>query len=285
MKIIRKAKQFQEIMEKERLRGRTLGFVPTMGALHEGHLALVHASRKQNQITAVSIFVNPTQFGPNEDFSKYPRVLRQDSLLLKKAKVDYLFYPSVDEIYPSHNSFSVKLDPQAEFATGLCGRFRPGHFEGVATVVVKLFNLSGACRVYLGAKDYQQTVVIRNVVRDLLLPIQIVVCPTVREKDGLAMSSRNRYLSTEERLHAAAIPQALSSLRHSFKSSKRTFALLASCRKKAIQYLKQNGLKVQYFECVDAATLAPIRGGRPKRILAAVACYAGKTRLIDNVII
>lgn len=284
MKIIRSAKQFQKTLERERGRGRTIGFVPTMGALHAGHLALVHEAIKKNDITAVSIFVNPAQFGPNEDFNKYPRVLNQDARLLRRAGVNYLFYPAVEEIYPEGCSFSVKLDSEAGFAKGLCGRFRPGHFEGVATVVAKLFNLSGACRAYFGAKDYQQTVVIRNLVKDLLLPVQIVVRPTVREKDGLAMSSRNRYLNSDERKRAAVIYQALSGLKYCLENPSSSRLNLKVLKKQAVAHLEREGLVVQYFEIVDAETLLPA-GELRAQMVAAAACFCGKTRLIDNAII
>ncbi len=284
MKIIRSAKQFQKMLEAERLRKRTVGFVPTMGALHAGHLALVQASKKKNKITAVSIFVNPAQFGPNEDFKKYPRVLNQDAKLLREAGVDYLFYPSVDEIYPKGCSFSVQVNPEAGITKGLCARFRPGHFEGVATVVAKLFNLSGACRVYFGAKDYQQTVVIRNLIKDLLIPVQMIVCPTLREKDGLAMSSRNRYLSAKERSQAAEIPKVLSALKRSLKILGSVGMDLASLKKQAVSSLEEAGLRVQYFEFVEPETLL-LLAKKQSKMLVAVACFAGKTRLIDNLML
>lgn len=284
MKTIRSAKQFQKTLERERVRGRTIGFVPTMGALHEGHLALVRESKKKNKITAVSIFVNPTQFGPNEDFNKYPRVLNQDAKLLEKGGVDYLFYPSVEEIYPKDCAFSVKLKPEASFVTGLCGRFRPGHFEGVATVVTKLFNITGECAAYFGAKDYQQTVVIQNLVKDLLLPIRLVVCPTVREKDGLALSSRNRYLNPDERKRAAVIYQVLSGLKHCLENPSSQLLNLKLLKKQAVEHLEREGLVVQYFEIVDSSTLSAATTIQPQMVVA-TACFCGKTRLIDNVII
>ena len=284
MKIIRTAKQFQKTLERERLRGRSIGFIPTMGALHAGHLALVQAAKKKNQVIAVSIFVNPTQFGPNEDFEKYPRVFNQDSKLLKKSGVDYLFYPAVEEIYPSVNALSIQLHPDAMYVKGLCGRYRPGHFDGVATVVAKLFNLSGACHAYFGAKDFQQTVVIKYLVREMHFPVQIVVCPTLREKDGLAMSSRNQYLSREERLRAAEISKVLMGLKRSLKNLDSIGRDLRPLRKQAIAYLESKALSVQYLEIVNPETLAPLTKTQSK-MLVAVACFCGKTRLIDNVII
>jgi len=284
MKVIRSANKFQLALESERKKGRQIGFVPTMGALHEGHLALVRAAKKKNVIVAVSIFVNPTQFGPTEDFKKYPRVLDQDSQLLKKAGVDYLFYPSVEEIYPKGNFVSIQLDSKAAFMQGLCARFRPGHFEGVATVVAKLFNLTGACRAYFGAKDYQQTVVVKRLVQDFLMPVQIVVCPTIREKDGLAMSSRNRYLTSEERHQALMISQVLLALKRSLEKASVSSMSFDLLKKQAANYLQRGGLKIQYFELVDPVTLSAVSQIQTKMV-ALVACYCGKTRLIDNVII
>ena len=285
MKIIRTAKLFQKTLERERRRGRSIGFVPTMGALHAGHLALVQAARK-NQIVAVSIFVNPTQFGPAEDFTKYPRVLTQDAQLLKKAGVDYLFYPSVEEMYPSSDALSIRFHPQATYVKGLCARYRPGHFEGVATVVAKLFNLSGSCRAYFGAKDYQQTIVIKHLIKDMLFPVQIIVCPTLREKDGLAMSSRNRYLSVQERRQAAWIYQLLTGLKRSIENFPLKQINLALLRKQAVASIERQGIRVQYLEIVDAEALTPVEGAPfPRRVVAAMAGYVGKTRLIDNVII
>ena len=284
MKIIRTAKQFQKTLERERLRGRAVGFIPTMGALHAGHLTLVQAAKNKNQLVAASVFVNPTQFGPHEDFKKYPRVLAQDAKLLKKAGVDYLFYPSVNEMYPRAEALSIQFHPQASYVKGLCGRFRPGHFEGVATVVAKLFNLSGACRAYFGAKDYQQTIVIKQLVKEMLFPVQIVVCPTLREKDGLAMSSRNQYLSQDERLRATEISRVLFALRQSLKNSGSADMDLKPLKKQAITHLDGKGLNVQYLEIVNPQTLAPLTKIQ-SRMLVAVACFCGKTRLIDNVII
>lgn len=284
MKIIRSAETFRKALESARLRRKSIGFIPTMGALHEGHLALVRASKKQNQVNAVSIFVNPAQFGPNEDFKKYPRVLEQDAKLLRSVGVDYLFYPAVNEIYPEGCAFSVKLDGAAAFARELCGQFRPGHFDGVATVVAKLFSLTGPCRAYFGAKDYQQTVVVRRMVNDLLLPVKIIVRPTIREKDGLAMSSRNRYLNPEERQRAVLIYQALSGLKRCCENSSAGVLNLKLLQKQAVENLRRGGLSVQYFKIVNPLTLEPLTEIQPE-MLAAAACFAGKTRLIDNVII
>lgn len=282
MKIIRSAKLFQKTLELERARGKSIGFVPTMGALHEGHLSLVRESKKQNDLTAVSIFVNPTQFGPREDFKKYPRVLKQDSALLKKARIDYLFYPSVEEIYPAGTVCSVKIDATKNpyLINSLCGKYRPGHFEGVATVVAKLFNLSGVCTAYFGGKDWQQTRVIKSLIEDFKFPVNLKVLPTLREKDGLAMSSRNRYLSFSDRRKAGLFARVL-------KVAARKAAEkepLARIQKTALWDLKRLGVLPQYFEFVDGQTLEPIKKSRRGMRLIA-ACFVGKTRLIDNVII
>jgi len=282
MKIIRSAKLFQKTLELGRARGKSIGFVPTMGALHEGHLSLVRESKKQNDLTAVSIFVNPTQFGPQEDFKKYPRVLKQDSALLKKTGIDYLFYPSVGEIYPEGTVCSVKIDAVKNpyLIYSLCGKYRPGHFEGVATVVAKLFNLSGACTAYFGEKDWQQTRVIKRLIEDFKFPVSLKVLPTLREKDGLAMSSRNRYLSFSDRRKAGLFARALKIAAR--KAS--TNESLERIQKTALWDLKRLGLRPQYFEFVDGQTLQPLKKSRRGMRLIA-ACFAGKTRLIDNVII
>lgn len=284
MKIISKAKLFQKTLEGERRKGHSIGFIPTMGALHAGHLALVRAAKKQNSITAVSLFVNPTQFGPHEDFKKYPRDLKRDAALLRRAGVDYLFCPAVDEIYPKGEVFQVRVSDSSFLTQSLCGRFRPGHFDGVAMVVAKLFALTGACRAYFGAKDYQQTVVIKKLVRDMFFSIQVIVCPTVRDKDGMALSSRNQYLSPGERKQAVKISQVLFALKRSWSRAKRLPFSLELVKKQAVRNLEQAGLRVQYFEAVDPETLAPLRESQSK-ILVATACFAGKTRLIDNVIL
>lgn len=282
MILIRSAKQFQATLEKARRSGKSIGFVPTMGALHEGHLSLVRKSKKQNSLTAVSIFVNPAQFGPKEDFKKYPRVLKQDSELLKKAGVDYLFYPSVEEIYPVGTVCSVKINAVKNpyLINSLCGKYRPGHFEGVATVVAKLFNLTGACTAYFGEKDWQQTRVIKKLIEDFKFQVELKVLPTLRESDGLAMSSRNRYLSFSDRRKAGLFARILKSAVKK-AAAKEPFTRV---RQAALWDLKQLGIKTQYFEFVDGQTLEPISSGRRGMRLIA-ACFVGQTRLIDNVII
>ena len=279
MKIIRNSKQLQRILQKERARGKSIGFVPTMGALHEGHLSLVRASDRGNDITVVSIFVNPTQFGPKEDYKKYPRVLGTDMKKLRATKTDYLFLPSVADMYPEGCATFIEVSPKL---TGvLCGKFRPGHFRGVATVVAKLLNIVGPCQLYLGSKDYQQATVLSRLVHDLKIDCRVCVIPTVREADGLAMSSRNRYLSPAERSRALSISRVLSNLKKNLMKKRRTIVKL---RANAIKELKENVDRLQYLEIVDPVTLEPIKKYQNKMV-AMTACFVGKTRLIDNVII
>lgn len=283
MKIIRNVNQLQKALQTERTRGKSVGFVPTMGALHAGHLSLVQASNRENDFTVVSIFVNPTQFGPKEDFSKYPRVLEQDQRLLIAAKTDFLFYPSVQEMYPEGlgSLLKIKGAKWPRLAQGLCGSFRPRHFQGVVTVVAKLLSAVGPCRLYLGAKDYQQAAVISQMVRDSKMKVSVKIWPTVREKDGLAMSSRNRYLSPEERKRALLISRTLFELRRKAGLRKSS---LAKLRKTAIQELKAGVDRIQYFEIVDPETLKPLQQFQ-RKMVALTACFVGETRLIDNVII
>jgi len=283
MEIIRDVKQLQRILQIKRADGRRVGFVPTMGALHAGHLSLVRASNRENDITVVSIFVNPTQFGPNEDFEKYPRVLCRDQQLLAKARTDYLFYPSVKTMYPEGLAKPLKIKGAKwpRLAKGLCGKFRPGHFQGVVTVVAKLLSAVGSCRLYLGAKDYQQAAVIRQMVKDLKINVQVRIRPTVREEDGLAMSSRNRYLSSDERRRALAISRVLFGLKRDLKNKEGTVPGLKAAARRV---LAKSVDRVQYFEVVDPKTLVPVKRYRSKMAVLA-ACFVGKTRLIDNVII
>lgn len=278
MKVIKSAAQFQKEMERLRKQGKTIGFVPTMGALHEGHLSLVRAAKKENKIAAVSIFVNPAQFGPKEDLKKYPRPLSRDKALLKKVHTDYLFLPGVTDIYPEN--FSTFVEPGPALTSGLCGKFRPGHFRGVATVVAKLFNIAKPHRAYFGLKDYQQAAVIIRMVKDLNMDLEIRPMPTVREKDGLAMSSRNQYLSPEERKRALGISKTLFHIRAKVMSGNRD---LADLKKEGLSRMRAFADSVDYLEIVDAETLESLK--KPARRMACLAAVrVGKTRLIDNVI-
>ena len=278
MKIIRNPQTFQKEMNKLRRQGKTLGLVPTMGALHEGHLSLVRQARKENQIVVVSIFVNPLQFGPHEDFRHYPRNLKKDSALLAKEKVDFIFAPSAKSLYPADSQTLVEV---TALSNRLCGKFRPGHFRGVATVVAKLFNLARPHRAYFGAKDYQQAMIIKQLARDLDFGIDIQVLPIIRDRDGLALSSRNAYLSPGERSRALSIPHALVWARQEIKHGNRDLRALRSGIRLR---LSKNLDRIDYIEVMQPDNLKPVKRILGK-LLVAVAGWVGKTRLIDNVII
>jgi pantoate--beta-alanine ligase len=260
-------------------RGATIGLVPTMGALHEGHAALIRAARAASGFVVVSVFVNPTQFGPKEDFAKYPRTLEADRKVCDDAGADLIFAPSAAEMYPDR---SVTVVEVRELDEVLCGASRPGHFRGVGTVVLKLFNIVRPDVAHFGAKDYQQTRVIRQMVRDLNVPVEVRVEPTVREPDGLALSSRNRYLSPAERAAAPRIYQALQAARARALGGETDAARLESALRAELGTIP--GARVDYASIVDAESLRPLaRLDRPA--VAAVAVVLGTTRLIDNVVI
>jgi pantoate--beta-alanine ligase len=257
----------------------TLGLVPTMGFLHKGHVSLIDRARADCGAVAVSVFVNPTQFGPNEDLSRYPRDLERDLALMSEAGVDLVFVPEVDQIYPPGFASSIDVGP---VATILEGASRPGHFAGVATVVAKLFNIVQPTRAYFGQKDAQQIVVIKRMVRDLDLPVEIVVRPTVREADGLALSSRNSYLSPAERKQAAVLYRALSAAREAFEGGERTAAVLRGIVADAIA--AEPGVRIDYVSVADPETLAECQlAGRGA--IVSLAAFFGKTRLIDNIVL
>lgn len=281
MKVIKTIKEMQELSRSLILQGKRLGFVPTMGALHEGHLSLVRQARKDNDVVIVSIFVNPIQFGPREDFARYPRDLEGDSEKLKNESVDILFYPDVREMYPEGYKTFIEVQGLSD---KLCGAFRPGHFSGVATVVTKLFNIVKPHRAYFGLKDYQQTVIIKKMVNDLNMDIEIVTCPTVREPDGLAMSSRNLYLKADERKAATVIYRTLleaEKLIREFKSPEEVRTIM-------LERLKSESLvsSIDYAGIYDPETLEEIKDySEDKEILIAIALRIGNTRLIDNIIV
>jgi pantoate--beta-alanine ligase len=251
-----------------------IGFVPTMGALHEGHLSLVRRARKDFKKVAVSIFVNPTQFGPGEDFNRYPRTLAADRRLLAGLGDVAVYAPPVDEVYPAGFATEVKISgPLNEV---LEARWRPDHFDGVATVVARLFGLVKPHTAYFGLKDYQQFLVVSQMNRDLALGVKILGCPTVREKDGLALSSRNRYLSPEERRTALVLSDALRHVKALAARGERRVAVLEKAGKALLK-----GVKVQYFAVADARTLRPLKKIEGPAV-ALTACLLGKTRLIDN---
>ena len=257
----------------------TLGFVPTMGYLHAGHIALVEQAKSENQSVAVSIFVNPTQFGPTEDFARYPRDLARDLAMLEAAGTDLVFMPPVAEMYPP--GFSTYVDVEGVTAV-LEGAVRPGHFRGVATVVCKLLNIVGAERAYFGQKDAQQTVVIRRMVRDLHLPTEIVVVPTIREPDGLAMSSRNAYLTAEQREAALVLYRALLAARAAWADGERRTATI---KERMNDVLAREPLaQVEYVSVADRETLAEIEVITGD-VLVSLAVRIGQTRLIDNILL
>ncbi len=259
-----------------RKKGLSVGLVPTMGALHSGHAALVRRAKKECDRVIVTVFVNPLQFGPNEDFGRYPRALPADRVLVAAAGAAAVYAPSVAEMYPEGFRTHVEVEGLSEL---YCGHYRPGHFRGVATVVLKLFNQVRADRAYFGEKDFQQVGILERMTVDLDVPVKILRVPTVRERDGMALSSRNAYLSTEERAAAPALRAALEAgAKAGRKRGARPAAVVAAVRKA----LARTALKVQYAAVADAGTLEPasdLRG--PRRLL--IAAYLGKTRLIDNI--
>jgi pantoate--beta-alanine ligase len=258
----------------------TIALVPTMGYLHEGHLALVDRARERADVVVMSIFVNPLQFGAGEDLERYPRDLERDAALARGRGVDIIFAPSVGEMYP-HGEPAVQVAP-IRLADTLCGASRPGHFQGMLTVVAKLFQIVQPAVAIFGQKDFQQAVLIRRMVDDLDIPVEIEVAPIVREGDGLALSSRNVYLSPEERLQALALPRALEAARTAFAEGERDGARL---RERAHQVLERTPeVRLQYLELVDAATLEAMSEAVPGAVLA-LAAHVGRTRLIDNVIL
>ncbi len=283
MEIIRIPRFMQDISKNYIIRGKTIGFVPTMGALHEGHLSLVRRSKEENDITVVSIFVNPIQFGPKEDFNQYPRDIDGDSEKLKKEGVDILFLPDRAHIYPDNYLTHIEVD---KLSDRLCGAFRPGHFRGVATVVAKLFNIVKPVRAYFGQKDYQQTVIIKRMAGDLNMDIDIVVCRTIREKDGLAMSSRNAYLDRGQREAATVIYRCLKETSDFIKSG--ITGIIKPEDIKAFmqgQLLKEPAIAaIEYAGIYDPLTLDEPTELK-EEILLAVALRIGDTRLIDNMLL
>ena len=279
MLIFKTIAEAQSACAQLRGEGRILGLVPTMGALHEGHLTLVRAAKAECDIAAVSIFVNPTQFGPNEDFSKYPRTFEQDCALLEREGVDLIFAPTVDDMYPAGASTFVLVEGVSE---RLDGASRPGHFRGVTTVVSKLFHIVCPHKAFFGQKAAAQVAVLRKMVHDLNCPLQLVVCPIVREPDGLAMSSRNRYLSEKERQQALVLQRALGEVdKRAAAGETKSWALIEAAR---TVFASEPDVRIDYVAIVDPDTLIDIpdvRGGA----LVAVAAFVGTTRLIDNLVI
>jgi pantoate--beta-alanine ligase len=279
MRTIHSVPETQAACRAARREGKRVTFVPTMGALHEGHLSLVRAARAQGDFVVVSIFVNPLQFGPTEDFSKYPRMMAEDCAKLAAENVDLVFAPTKDDMYPPNSSTVVEVHGLSE---RLDGKSRPGHFKGVTTVVTKLFEIVRPELAFFGQKDAAQVAIIRKMVADLNMDIRIVVEPTTREKDGLAMSSRNAYLNPEQRKQAAVLHRALMRVQTLVDTGELDSAKLMAAGREVMA--EERGAKLDYFEIVSPESLEPVdsvKGGA----LVAVAAWVGSTRLIDNVIV
>jgi pantoate--beta-alanine ligase len=276
MLIARTIIQARRQIHNVKAKGKTIGFVPTMGALHQGHISLVKKAKKDCDFTVVSIFVNPKQFGPEEDYAKYPKTFQKDKELLKKENVDLVFYPPLNQIYPQN--FSTYIE-EIYLSQALCGGSRPGHFKGVCTVVAKLFNIIQPDIAYFGAKDYQQAKVIERMSLDLNFPLKIKICHTIREKDGLALSSRNSYLDSEQRKNATCLYSALTLAQMLIKNGERNAKRVLAAISKLISLIA--GAKIDYLKIVSADTLRNI----PRiegRVLIILAVFIGTTRLIDN---
>lgn len=279
MRIVRAIKQMVQISKGIRLNKHRIGFVPTMGALHEGHLSLIRQARKENDFVVVSIFVNPTQFGPKEDFTKYPRDLNSDAKMCKNEGVDLIFAPSAKDMFPDNYKTYVEVKHLSDV---LCGKYRAGHFKGVATVVSKLFNIIQPDIAYFGQKDAQQAIIIKKLTEDLNIPVEIKVMPTVREESGLAMSSRNKYLNEKEKKAAVGLHEALNKAQDLINKGKKDYQEIIRQVKAVLN--KNKIKKIDYISIVDLQnlqSLSKIKGG----VLVALAAWVGKTRLIDNIII
>ena len=278
MRIVRSIPELRVALKAVRDSGQSIGFVPTMGYLHEGHASLIRQSTARCDTTVVSVFINPTQFGPGEDLARYPRDLERDQNLCLRLGVGTLFMPEPAEIYPTGFATSIEVGPMGD---ALCGQFRPGHFRGVATIVTKLFNLVQPDLAFFGQKDLQQTSIIRRVVKDLNLPVDILVAPTVREADGLALSSRNAYLSPKARQLALGISRGLFAAERRFQEGERDAGILAAVARQELRGMDA----IQYCEVVDPLTMDTLSGavGRPAALCVAVVLDG--TRLIDNVLL
>lgn len=279
MKITHSVKEMSDITKRIRQKGESVGLVPTMGALHEGHLSLIRRAGKESDYVVVSIFVNPKQFSPREDFRRYPRSLGRDSKLCKKEGVDTIFSPVAENIYPGNYKTYVDVK---DLSSRLCAKFRPGHFEGVATIVTKLFNIVNPDIAYFGQKDAQQSIIIKKMAQDLNMPVKIKVLPTIRERDGLAMSSRNSYLSQVERQDAAVLYQALKLAKKLIREEELDPSKIIRKMRQLIN--EKKSARIQYIEIVEPENLMPLDRIKGK-VLIALAVFINKTRLIDNIII
>ncbi|WP_270650227.1 pantoate--beta-alanine ligase [Megamonas funiformis] len=273
--------KLRELVANFKQENKSIGLVPTMGALHEGHASLINASEKENDITIVSVFVNPAQFGPNEDYEAYPRTLENDCIVAQNAGADVVFAPKNKDLYPNEDMTWVEVT--GDITKVLCGRTRPIHFRGVTTVVSKLFNLSRADRAYFGLKDAQQTEVLRRMVDDLFFNVELRIMPIVREADGLAKSSRNTYLSPEERKSALILSKSLRLAKEAFTNGQRDVEAILNLVKDTIQSEKTS--QIDYVEMYKLPGLKPVGNKIEGRVLLALAVKFGTTRLIDNVIL
>jgi len=279
MRTIRSIKTIKKAIHQFKMKRQCIGFVPTMGSFHDGHLSLMHKSRRENQITVVSIYVNPTQFdNKSGNFHRYPRNFKCDKSLAIKENVDIIFYPSDVEMYPKGYLTFVKTNTLSNV---LCGKSRPGHFSGVATIIAMLLTIIEPDRMYLGSKDAQQVVVLKKMIDDLKFPVRIKTCPTIREKDGLAFSSRNQYLNSAQRQEAPVLYQSLRQAKKRILAGKRNpRSITRDIRNNIVSH---SSAKIDYIECVDANTLLPLKQLKGK-IMIALAAKLGKARLIDNII-
>lgn len=279
MEITAKIEEVRSHVARARAANQTIGLVPTMGALHAGHVSLINAAVEECDYVVVSVFVNPTQFGPGEDLDKYPKDLTSDSQICKNAGVELIFAPDVNEMYPGRNLTWVAVD---ELTSGLCGKSRPIHFRGVTTVCNKLFNIVGADIAFFGQKDAQQAIVIKRMVEDTNLPLKIEICPTIREEDGLAMSSRNKYLTTEQRKDAILLYKALQKAKDLFARGTYNSERLIAAMREIID--SSDIVDVEYVSIVDTQTLSEVKVIEGKALIA-IAAKLGATRLIDNIIV
>lgn len=279
MLIIKKIKEMQAYSDSVIAKGKIIGFVPTMGFLHEGHLSLIRAATKECDVVIASIFVNPTQFGPNEDLDKYPKDFGHDKSLLKKENVDVIFYPSVKDMYPEDQLTWINVN---KITNKLCGISRPTHFHGVTTVVSKLFNIVKPHKAYFGQKDYQQSLIIEKIVEDLNFDIEVITFPIVREKDGLAMSSRNKYLNPEEKKSALILSKSLKFAKELIDNGEKDVKKIKNLIKEMIK--KEKFTKIDYVEILNSDNLEKIDNIKGN-IVIALAVFVGKTRLIDNILI
>jgi pantoate--beta-alanine ligase len=278
VRAVHTVKEVRESLNSPRNSGQLIGLVPTMGALHAGHIQLIETAREKSGFVVVSIFVNPLQFGPNEDFAKYPRALPADLEMCRKSGADLVFAPSPEEMYPVPQVTHVDVSRVSEH---LCGVFRPGHFRGVATVVLKLFNIVRPDRAYFGEKDIQQLAVVRRMVKDVNLPVEVVGVPTVREADGLALSSRNQYLSPDQRKVAPVLYRALQEAQRRVSAGEKDSSKIRGAAMDVLR--REPGIRVEYLEIVDPDEMQPVSTiNAPVRIAAAI--WVGSTRLIDNVL-